>query len=188
MFHRFLTLSSILLGLVAFAQASSQASVDNAFVQKQFGDTCDVLTNVAPYVGDLDGDGVEDIVIPANCKNPMSDQAEHGFHVIDPYYSFFGYGNPSVTTSFVTDDPSTKGLSLLVIHGLGTEAWRADSPKAKFVIVNIPFKAVRIKKLQLRKRSVDAIFVEEKGGDHMTSATFWDGKRYRYEPMGSTLE
>jgi hypothetical protein len=39
-----------------------------------------------------------------------------------------------------------------------------------------------------RKKSVTAIYVEESTGDQMTSALFWDGKKYKYEPMGSSME
>ena len=34
-----------------------------------------MLPEVAPVFGDLDGDGVEDVVIAARCKNPMLDEA-----------------------------------------------------------------------------------------------------------------
>ena len=44
--------------------------------------------------GDLDGDGVEDVVIAARCKNPMLDEAEHNYTVMDPYNDFYGYGDP----------------------------------------------------------------------------------------------
>ena len=70
-------------------------------------------------MADLDGDGIEDIVIPARCTNPMMDQAENSFVVVDPYNSFFGYGNPKVTTQFASEDPDRRGYSLLVIHGAG---------------------------------------------------------------------
>ena len=39
-----------------------------------------------------------------------------------------------------------------------------------------------------RKKVANAIYVEEAGADQMTSAIFWDGKKYRYEPMGSSME
>jgi hypothetical protein len=32
------------------------------------------------------------------------------------------------------------------------------------------------------------IFTEENGGDQMTSVVFWDGKRYKYQPLGSSME
>ena len=47
---------------------------------------------------------------------------------------------------------------------------------------------VMVKKLKVRKKTVMAIYAEETGGDRMTSVLFWDGKKYRYQPMGSSLD
>ena len=169
-------------------RVTRKLTIDNDFVQKQFGSRS-ALTGIEPLKADLDGDGVEDIVIPARCTNPMMDQTENSFVVIDPYDSFFGYGNPKITTQFSTEDPDRRGYSLLVIHGAGPEAWRAASPKAKFIIVNLPFKQVVVKKLAVKKnKKVMGIFTEENSGDQMTSVIFWDGKRYKYQPLGSSME
>ena len=168
-------------------QASAEPSVDNDFVQKEFGANCS-LVGLPVLKADLDNDGVEDLVIPARCTSPLMDQGENDYVVLDPYNSFFGYGNPKVTTAFVADDPARRGYSILVIHGSGPDAWHAQTPKAKFMLVNVPFKAVMVKKLARRKKSVMAIYVKETEGDGMTSAIFWDGRKYRYEPMGSSME
>ncbi len=169
------------------AAKSLPPAIDNNFVQKAFGTSCAVASNAA-LVADLNGDGIDDIVIPARCKNPMADQTENNFVVVDPYYSFFGYGDPKISTQFSTEVPEDRGLVLLVIHGSGPEAWRSATPLAKFVIVNLPFKQVLIKRLMVHKKKVAAIYIEETGGDGMTSALFWDGKKYRYEPMGANME
>ena len=137
---------------------------------------------------DMDGDGIEDLVVAARCTNALADQADKNFTVIDPYNSFYGYGNTKITTQFATEDPLTRGLVLLVIHGSGPEAWRAATPKAKFVIINLPFKQVSVKKLTVKKKTLMAIYAEETGGDRMTSTTFWDGKKYRSQPIGSSME
>jgi hypothetical protein len=169
------------------AHAAAAPIVDNAFVQKQFGSTCS-LVGLDPLKGDLDSDGVEDIVIPAHCTNPMMDQVEDNFVVVDPYNGFFGYGNPKVTTQFASENPERRGYTLLVIHGSGEEAWHSATPKAKFLIVNLPFKQVVVKKLAIKKKKpVLGIFAEETGGDEATSVIFWDGKKYRYQPLGSAL-
>src|SRR5271156_3997340 len=166
----------------------ARPAVDNAFIQKQFGSTCSLI-GINPLIADLDSDGVEDIVIPARCTNPMMDQVEDSFVVVDPYNSFFGYGNPKITTQFSSDDPERRGYSLLVIHGLGPDAWRSATPKAKFLIVNLPFKQVVVKKLAIKKkRMVMGIFAEETGGDQATSVTFWDGRKYKYQPLGASME
>jgi hypothetical protein len=175
------------LGTIALAQKTSEPTIDNAFVEQQFGSNCR-LVGMPSVRGDLDGDGVEDIVIPARCTSPLMDQAENNYVVIDPYDGFFGYGNPKVTTAFVADDPLRRGFSLLVIHGAGPDAWHAAVPKAKFMLVNIPYRDIKIRKLQVKKKARMAIYVEETGCDAMTSMVYFDGKKYRYDPMGSSME
>ena len=169
-------------------EAAAEPAVDNDFVQKQFGSSCKVIPGPTTLTADLNDDGVEDAVIVARCTNPMVDQADNNYRVVDPFNSFFGYGDPKVTTEFASEDPQQRGMSLLVIHGAGPEAWRAAAPQAKFMIINLPFKQVALKKLKLRKREVLAIYVEESGGSGTVSAVFWDGKKYKYQPMGSNLE
>jgi hypothetical protein len=163
--------------------------VDQQFVLQQFGDQFTLVTSVPVSVGDLDGDGVEDIVIPARCKNPMIDQAAHNFRVVDPYYDFFGYGDPKITTTFSEGNPALRGLVALVINGAGPDAWRSATPKSKFVIVNLPFKGLSVRKMQLnKKRMIEAIYVEEAGDMGESSAVFFDGKKFRYVPMGGDMQ
>ena len=186
-----LILVSIALSSLALAQQApppSSSTVDDDFIQKQFGSTCKLMPGPPQLKADLDGDGIEDLVVAGRCKNPLADQAEDNFTVIDPYNQFYGYGNTKITTQFASEDPEVRGLVLLVIHGAGAEAWRAATPKAKFVIINLPFKQIAVKKLAVKKKTVMAIYAEETGGDRMTSATFWDGKKYRYQPIGSSME
>jgi hypothetical protein len=180
-----LFLATICLPVVCLAQ---QPQVDNDFVHKQFGATCRVEEDATVSPADLDGDGIEDAVIVAHCKNPLIDEAEHNFKVLDPYNAYFGYSDPKVTSQFASEDPGSRGRVLLVIHGAGDAAWRANEPKAKFVIINLPFKEIGIKRLMLKKKPVAAIFAEESGGEHLNSALAWDGKKYRYKPLGVGLE
>jgi hypothetical protein len=182
---------STALSFLAWAQQAappSKSAVDDDFIQKQFGSTCKLMPGPPQLKADLDGDGVEDLVVAGHCTNPLVDQAENNFTVIDPYNTFYGYGDTKITTQFASEDPATRGLVLLVIHGVGPEAWRAEKPKAKFVIINLPFKQIAVKKLTVKKKTLMAIYAEETGGDQMTSATFWDGKKYRYQPIGSGME
>ena len=85
-----------------------------------------LLAGPPQFVGDLDGDGVDDLVIAARCKNPMADQANTAFSCTDPYDSFLGFGNVKVTSTFTSDVPERKGVCLLIVHGVGPEAWRSD--------------------------------------------------------------
>src|ERR1700681_4023209 len=157
----------------AFGQVPPAAGkVDNEFVQQQFGREFTLLPELAPVFGDLDGDGVEDVVIAARCKNAMLDQAEHNYTVLDPYYDFFGFGDPRVTTTFSEPDPARRGLVVLIIHGDGAKTWRSETPKAKFVIVNLPFKTISVRKMRLKKKSIEAVYVEEASEMENSSALF----------------
>ena len=177
--------------LPAFGQAPPAArKIDNEFVQRQFGNQFTLVPEIGAVFGDLDGDGVEDVVIAARCKNPMLDQGEHNYTVVDPYYDYFGYGDPRVTTTFSEGNPALRGLVVLIIHGAGPDGWRSATPKAKYVIVNLPYRALSVRKFKLKKKTVEAIYVEEAGEMGDSSAVFFDGKkfRYRYVPMGGDMQ
>src|ERR1700678_2633613 len=164
-------------------------AINDAYIHKEFGDNCSLLGGPPQFVGDLDGDGVEDLVVAGRCKNPMADQAEYGFRVTDPYNSFLGFGDVKVTSTFASDSPERKGVSLLIVHGVGPEGWRSDKPKQKFLLINLPFKTLTVKRLALRKRTVLGVYMEEQGeGEATSSVIFWDGKKYRYQVLGSDLE
>lgn len=185
---RLLCLLFALFPISAGWTQTSSPPVDNDFVVKTFGPTCSLVSGPTVQTADLDGDGVEDAVIVARCTNPLLDQAEKSYRVVDPFNTFFGYGDPKLTTQFATEDPARRGLVLLVIHGAGPDAWRSVTPKAKFMIINLPFKQIMVKKLIVKKKPVMAIYAEEAGGSGTVSATFWDGKKYKYQPLGSSME
>jgi hypothetical protein len=164
-------------------------AVTDEYIHKEFGENCSLLPGPPQFVGDLDDDGVDDLVVAARCKNPMADQAEYGFRVADPYDSFLGFGDVKVTSTFASDAPERKGVALLVVHGVGPEGWRSEKEKQKFVLINLPFKTLTVKRLALKKRVILGVYMEERGeGEATSSVVFWDGKRYRYQVLGSDLE
>ena len=180
---------SVAMLIPAFAQGPpASRKIDNEFVQQQFGDQFTLLPEIGAVFGDLDGDGVEDVAIAARCKNPMLDQAEHKYTVMDPYYEFFGYGDPKLTTTFSEGDPTRRGLVVLIIHGAGKDGWRSATPKAKYVIVNLPYRTISIRKMGLRKKTIEAIYIEESGDMGDSSALFFDGRKFRYVPMGGNMQ
>jgi hypothetical protein len=173
----------------ATPSTNATSKVDDEFVHQQFGSTCSVDTKYPLMTGDLNGDGVEDIVIIGRCKNALIDQDEKNYKVIDPMNSFYGYGNPKITSTMGQQDPRLKGISILIIHGAGTDAWHAATPGEKFVIINIDVKTAVMKKMKVnKKKSTMAVYIEEATGDEMTAAIYWDGKKYKYEPLGSGME
>ena len=172
----------------AHAKSPSPAVTDE-LIHKQFGDNCSLLAGPPQFVADLDDDGIDDLVVAARCKNPMADKDEYSFVVADPYDSFLGYTDIKVTSTFASDAPERRGISLLIIHGAEKDAWRAETPKAKFLLINLPFKTLIVKRLALKKKTILGIYMEETGeGEDTSSVVFWDGKKYRYQQLGSTLE
>jgi hypothetical protein len=172
----------------AHAKSPSPAVTDD-FVKKQFGDSCSLLSGPPQFVADLDGDGIDDVVVAARCKDPMADRDEYGFLVADPYHAFFGYGNVQITSTFASDEPERKGVTLLIVHGDGKDAWRAEKPKAKFLMIDLPFRTLSVKRFSLKKRTILGIFMEEAGeGDETSSVLFWDGKKYRYQQLGGLMD
>ena len=164
-------------------------AVTNEFIQKQFGENCTLLQGPPQFVADLDGDGADDLVVAGKCKSPMADKDEYDFVVADPYDTFLGFGDVRVTSTFATDEPERRGISLLIIHGTDKDGWRAEKPKAKFMLINIPFKTLTVKRLALKKKTMLGVYMEETGeGESTSSVLFWDGKKYRYTQLGSTME
>jgi hypothetical protein len=168
---------------------SPSPAVTNELIHKQFGDNCSLLAGTPQFVADMDDDGIDDLVVAAKCKNPMADKDEYSFVVADPFDSSLGFGDVKVTSTFASDEPERRGVSLLIIHGAEKDSWRAEKPKAKFLLINLPFKTLTVKRLTQKKKIILGIYMEEKGeGEDTSSVVFWDGKKYRYQQLGSTLE
>jgi hypothetical protein len=203
---KFLCLAAIAVGLLvvtASAQnkkkdpppppahaTSPSPAVTDVLIHKQFGDNCSLLPGPPQFVADIDDDGIDDLIVAAKCKNPMADRDEYDFLVADPYDSFLGYSDIKITSTFASDEPDRRGISLLIIHGAEKDAWRAEKPKGKFLLINLPFKTLTVKKLAIsKKKTILGIYMEEKGeGEDTSSVVFWDGKKYKYQQLGSTLE
>jgi len=156
----------------AHAKAPVPAVTDE-YIHKEFGENCSLLGGPPQFVGDLDGDGVDDLIVAGRCKNPLADQAEYGFRVTDPYDSFLGFGDVKVTSTFASDVPDRKGVCLLIVHGVGPEAWRSDKPKPKFLLINLPFKTLSVKRLEMKKKTVLGIYMEEKDEGEATSSVLF---------------
>lgn len=164
-------------GSAASPSAETSQAEALAAIRKHFGGDYQLVPDQPILKGDLDGDGIEDVVFVVTGKNPLVNEASHNYKVVDPYNSYWGFGDPKVSLSFITND-GNKAKYLLVLH-----SWRADNPKAKFVIVNTPFKQISAGSHRVKKKAVSAIIAEEAGG--VTAAVYWDGRRYKWEAFGA---
>ena len=152
-------------------------------IHEQFGLGYKLLPQFAPLIADFDGDGTEDLAVAAKAGNPLLNAVEYHYRVLDPYHSFFGYGDPKVMMQFGADDPRMAGQVVLIVHGAGDGGWRAAQPKAKFVVVNLPYMRLSLSHVLRHKKPQAAVAAEEP--DKVTSVIYWDGKKYKYEPMGA---
>lgn len=180
MLRRFLPLL-LLAPVLAFPQSSpsaKQAAItpqEREFVSTQFGSDFVLLDKFPMLTADLDGDGTEDAVFVATRKgNPLVDQETFHYKVIDPYDEYFGWGDPRVTSTFHKDDPD-EARYVLIVHD-----WQAATPKAKLVVLNLPFEKLAIHRIPGKKNKVfTAITAEDLSGE--TSAIYWDVKKKKYK-------
>jgi len=151
------------------APAPAPAKPDAVELAKLFGPAFTVQTEFPVLTADFDGDGTEDAVVVATAENPLLDETEQHYKVVDPFSSYYGLGDPKITVHFSTH--VGKPHLLLVIHD-----WRA--PKTKFVIMNFPFDKLSLSRTLVKKKPVPAIKGEEVTGE--TSLVFWDGKKWKW--------
>jgi hypothetical protein len=166
--------------------ADLDAPATRTLIEKQFGPGFAPLQGFTPLTADFDGDGVPDLALAAHATNPLLNAIEYHYKVVDPYDAYFGFGDPRITLQFGTDDPREKGFVVLIIHGAKGAGWQAPTPKAKFVLVKLPFTKLSLSCVMLHKRPVGAIAAEET--DTVSSVIYWDGKKYKYEPAGAVSE
>jgi hypothetical protein len=174
----------LLLVLASAAVFAQQSAPDKApaassdpyqqTIEAQFGADFKRDSKFAPMIADFDSDGAQDLVLVGIGKNPLGAQNLKNYKVVDPYDSYFGFGDPRVTTKFADFGDGTSHC-VLVIHD-----YQAATPKAKFVIVNLPFERLSQSVTPFKKKTVTAISATEEGG--LNAMVFWDGKKYRWEP------
>jgi len=157
-------------------------------VKQQFGPNFTVTTNEAGavLVADFDGDGVQDLLVVADNKDPLPDSYEFKYAVADPYNAFFGFNNPAMTAAFGRADPK-RNHDLLVVFGAGADAWHAATPKAKFVLINVPFDSLEIGRMLIKKDKPPIFVIKAlELGSELDSAVYWDikKKKWKWQPGG----
>src|SRR5947209_11389925 len=197
---KFMSITVLLLGCLGAAQQSqppapaAAPSTDDpaqlsAVVKQQFGETFTLPAKFTPLaiIADFDGDGVEDVAIIANSKDPLPDSYSFKYEVDDPYHAYFGFGNPRLTSNFRSDPEHSHDL--LIIFGTGKEGWHAATPKAKYVLINVPFDTVERGRILLSKKKPPIFVIKALESQVMDSAVWWDAKKkkWKWEP-GDTLQ
>src|SRR5712671_1064270 len=150
------------------ATAALPSGVDTAqlaaIVKQQFGETFSIPAKFPTPVitADFDGDGVEDVAIVANSKDPLPDSYAYKYEVADPYHAYFGNGK---------------------------EGWHAATPKGKFVLVNVPFDTLEVGRMLISKKKPPIFVIKALEAQIMDSAVWWEAKkkRWRWEP-GDTIQ
>ena len=173
----------------AATPAVPDAAQLEALIKQQFGATFTLPAKLSPLAiaADFDGDGVEDLAIVANSKDPLPDSFSFKYDVADPYNAYFGMGNPRFTSGFRADPEHSHHL--LIIFGSGKEAWRAATPKAKFVLINVPFDSMEVGRMLVSKKKPPIFIIKVLEARIMDSALWWDAKkkRWKWEP-GDTVQ
>jgi hypothetical protein len=159
----------LLAAAVASGQTPAPPPPEAAQIVRQFGPAFHADPAFPVLVADFDGDGAEDAVAVATNENPLLDELEFHYKVADPYGAAFGFKDPKLMRRFSTEE---KPRLLLVVLN-----WRA--PKAKFVLMSVPFEKLSLTRVLVKKRPVPAVLITEDTG--MKSTMFWDGKKWKWK-------
>ncbi len=186
------------LGVTQSPQTSAPASATpspddtaqlSALIKQQFGSAFTLAEKfpTRTIVADFDGDGVQDVAIVANSKDPLPDSYEFKYRVSDPYHAYFGVGDPRIAAGFNADPEHTHVL--LVIFGSGKDAWHAATPKAKFALVNVPCDSVEVGRMLISKKKPPIFMIKTIEARLMESAIYWNAKhkKWVYQP-GDTID
>ena len=151
-------------------------------IKQQFGASFTLPTKFPTVLitADFDGDGVEDVAIVADSKDPLPDSYDFKYTVADPYHTFFGFGDPRMTASYGKNDPD-HNHDLLVIMGAGQESWHAATPKAKFVLINVPFDSIEVGRMLLKKNKPPIFVIRAIESRLMDSNVYWDAKKKKWK-------
>jgi hypothetical protein len=153
----FRLIAVLLFGATLSAQIAPAPAPDARQLASLFGSAFTVDPKFPVITADLDRDGKEDAVVVVSTENPLLDEIEFGYKVVDPYNTYFGFGDPKVTAQFSAQEINPRVL--LVVHN-----WRA--PVRKFAIINIQFDKVSVGRFipKTAKKPIASIRAEDRTG------------------------
>ena len=162
------------------AEAPAAPTIDAAYVQREFGPSFTLDAKVKPMVGELFGDGIEDLVLVASSPSPLISQSTHNYKVEDPYDRYFGNGDPKITAQFGLHFDGSERSILIVCNWRG--ASRKGGRPAKYVLINTPFETIGLANLRLKKKQQVAIETVDRSTLH--ALVWWTGRQWRWSAQG----
>ena len=175
---------SVCVPLLAYSPSEAPSANDmQAIITAQFGPEFVLAQSFPVLTGDFNGDGVEDVALVVTPKGALQIDSER-FRVIDPSSEYFGLGDPKITAQFASQNPGGPRY-LLIIHGLGKDAWRIKEPKERFVVINVSFDRISVGHVVKKKKAMDDINLEETG--IISSFLYWNGHRYKWQPGATQM-
>jgi hypothetical protein len=85
-----------------------------------------------------------------------------------------------MTASYGKNDPD-HNHDLLVIMGAGPESWHAAMPKAKYVLINVPFDSIEVGRMLLKKNKPPIFVIRAIEARLMDSNVYWDAKKKKWK-------
>ena len=172
--------------LTLFAYPTPEASLTSeaqAIISAQFGPQFILAPSFPILTGDFNGDGGEDVAFVVASHGALQTNSTQ-FRVLDPSSEYFGIGDAKITSQFASQYPGGSRY-VLIIHGVGKDAWRTKEPKERFVLINMAFDRIGIGHFAKKKKIVDDINLEETGV--LSSFLYWNGHRYQWQPGATEM-
>ena len=180
----FIAVLSFCVTLLASPVPEAPSTDDlQAIISAQFGPQFVLAQSFPVLTGDFNGDGVEDVAFVVTSRVALQTDSSR-FRVFDPSSDYFGVGDPKITSQFASQYPGGSRY-LLIIHGVGKDAWRVKEPKERFVLINMSFDRISVGHLERKKKVIDDISLEETGV--LSSFLYWNGHRYKWQPGATEM-
>ncbi len=170
----------VLIAAVSAAMAAAQAPTPDEVakvVAREFGERFKVLPGFAPMVLDLDNDGKPDLAVAVTTQNPLIGEAQYKYVVSDPYSASFGFSD---TKLLLANPTEAQPQFIAILHD-----WKAEKPKAKFVLAGIPFVKLEPGAMHIKKKDYQTIQNVDMAG--VRGAAYFDGKKYKWMPTGEDI-
>ena len=169
--------------LASPAPEASSTNEVQAIISAQFGPQFVIAQSFPILTGDFNGDGIEDAAFVVTSRGALQTDSTR-FRVLDPSSDYFGVGDPKITSQFASQYPGGSRY-LLIIHGIGKEAWRVKEPKERFVLINVNFDHISVGHIEKKKKVMDDIDLEESG--ILSSFLYWNGHSYKWQPGATQM-